>query len=389
MKQVFRTLCAVGAMLYAGDVSAMDVANKGSVAQGNDFRNVQKFDSFSQVPNKFQEEFFQEFHVNDGADTINGVQIIVNGVPIIADYIGEKAAPGKGVTCRPRIRGEEIYGISVHYMGSKNKCSEAKANCFDRGIGWHFNILRDGTITQFVPLSYKTFFAGSHSENQASSWNGYANLNDHHIGIMMFNDGWSETEDGKIVWPEYTKEQISSAKKLNDILCKEYKISPFNVIASSDGSMGRYPGPGPIFPFEKVFPFHPTEKVFSLDKFKEFTEQDWMDLAKIAGFNNPGENGAEYKCSFKQLVKTLYLHYVSKEARRNYVEHGVFTEAGQSDFQKMLLCLIASHYNFEDSNDLHDEEFIRKVDSFMSERGAHAKPLDSLIKDWNNLKIAN
>lgn len=386
MKQILRTLCAVGALIYAGDVSAMDIVGESSATRGNGFRNIQEFNSFSPVPEIFDKRLIQEFRVNDGADIINGVPIIVNGVPVIVDYIDKEAAPGKGVTHKPGE--EEWYGISYHYSAG-GRYSGLRDGCYMRGMGWHFNILQDGTITQFVPLGDVTFSAGAHSENRASLWNGYTNLNNHHIFIMMFNDGWSKTDDGRIVWPEYTKEQVDAAKKLVNVLVEEYEISPFNVIASSDGSMGRYPGPGPMFPFEEVFPFYLTEKKFDISEFSEFDEEDHIALLKIVGYNNNGGNGKEFKCSYGTYVETFCMHYISSKAKKNYSEHEGFTEADlkeiKSDFPRMLFSLIASRYNYMDSKGWYDKKFREDVNSFIEKR-EYAKPLADLIQNWNELE---
>jgi len=84
-----------------------------------------------------------------------------------------------------------------------------------------------------------------------SQWAGRSGLNDTSIGIEIVNQ--ATDVDGVFTFPDYEASQIKALKQLvKNILQRYPDMSPKNVVAHSDISVGRKSDPGPKLPWKDL-----------------------------------------------------------------------------------------------------------------------------------------
>ena len=99
----------------------------------------------------------------------------------------------------------------------------------DSKVSAHYLIGLDGKIFQLVDEKNVAWHSGE------STWNGWPNVNKFSIGIELVN-----ANDGK---QKYPPQQIMSCASLVAAICKDYTISPKNVIGHKDIAPGRKTDP--------------------------------------------------------------------------------------------------------------------------------------------------
>lgn len=105
---------------------------------------------------------------------------------------------------------------------------------------------RDMRIFNLVDENERAWHAG------VSSWGGRSGLNDTAIGIETVN--LATDNNGTFVFPPYNPVQIEALKQLAvDIIQRYPDITPTNVLAHSDISLGRKSDPGAAFPWKQLY----------------------------------------------------------------------------------------------------------------------------------------
>ena len=104
----------------------------------------------------------------------------------------------------------------------------------------------DLRIFNLVDESERAWHAG------VSSWAGRSNLNDTAIGIEIVN--LASDADGKFVFPPFNDRQIAAVQQLAANIIQRYPdMTPVNIVAHSDISVGRKSDPGAAFPWKAFY----------------------------------------------------------------------------------------------------------------------------------------
>lgn len=163
--------------------------------------------------------------------------------------------------------GVNIDTLVYHYTASVNEKATDRTFMSREGrarVSAHFNILKNGTIVQYVDLDKAAWHAGG-----GSLPDGSGNMNYRSIGIEIENWGlltrtkgayyhWNKTskyngtpyiDDQGYVWDRYTREQIEALVNLGRELHEKYTFDHF--VGHQDLNVGKI-DPGPAFPGEEV-----------------------------------------------------------------------------------------------------------------------------------------
>ncbi len=368
MKQKFKALCAIGALLFAGDASAHFPEVFSNDAQNSGMRDIE-------VIKEYGDAEATVYHL-ENAKTVkkdkNGNQEKVFGV-----------------------REEKIDNITV--LGSV--CPDvkvAKEVFYNNGTSVHFYVQLEKEGNKIRPKIYELV----DPKNKAfcdgiSHFGGKSSLNNSTIGVMINTwvfyekdreeKGIYKKEDlGNLVqypgdsreWVVVSDDLIGAVADLILGLQKEYNIPLKNVNLYSTVTGRRADAPGPnIFNrlAEKGAVFYPTEKEFSSDLFKDLTEKNFLDFLYIFGFNK-GKDGREFEnLSNKNLLKMFKLQYST----------GDLSGEMNDKTKMMILSLIASYYNFEDPiTKSVDEAFRSDVRSYLSKN--KLAEVQAFIDNWSN-----
>ena len=217
---------------------------------------------------------------------------------------------------------KSIKYIIIHYTGMNKEFSAINRLCNIKSkVSAHFFIKKNGSLLNLVPPLYEAWHAGK------SSWKNLKSLNKYSIGIEIQNPGHNNN------YENFSKNQITSTKKLVKYLIKEYKINPKNVLGHSDIAPDRKKDPGEKFPWKE------------LSKFK-VSQWHNLDEKKLVKKRLILLNFSEDISFFKNLNKIGYL----KISQKNHNSKKKFlTKAFQRHFRQKLIngipdqeCLIIS-----------------------------------------------
>lgn len=295
----------------------------------------------------------------------------------------------KEVVFRDRAENEKlIKGIVLHYSVCPN-ADVIERVFYANGVSSHYDVNFEGEIFEFVNPVYIAFHAGK------SAWNGDIFLNKNFIGIEQDMWGYYESnleksyDYGKFgqpvqlpgddrKWFKFSDEQVRATGQLIFALQKKYNISGRNVVTHSDVAIGRKSDSGPMFPYKEIYEkygagYYPKSKYINLNRFSELTDNDYLKLLEIYGFNK-GENGQAFDLTANQIIKAFKLHFYP----------GDLSEDLNDNTKKMILNLIASYYNYTDliTHSL-DNEFRQDVNCFLNENKDRTQSLSELIMGWN------
>ena len=134
-----------------------------------------------------------------------------------------------------------IKFIIIHYTGMKDESKAIKRLTDAKSkVSSHYFIRNNGEVIIMVPDLFEAWHAGK------SSWGKYKSLNRYSIGIEINNPGH---QNG---YRNYKIKQISSLKKLLNLLIKKYNIKKNCVLGHSDISPMRKKDPGEKFPWKNL-----------------------------------------------------------------------------------------------------------------------------------------
>ena len=218
---------------------------------------------------------------------------------------------------------KSIKYIIIHYTGMKKEFLAINRLCNIKSkVSAHFFIKKNGSLLNLVPPLYEAWHAGR------SSWKNLKSLNKYSIGIEIQNPGHDNN------YENFSKNQITSTKKLVKYLIREYKINPKNVLGHSDIAPDRKKDPGEKFPWKE------------LSKFKASRWHN-LDEKKLVRKRLILLNFAEEISFFKNLNKIGYLKISQKN--HNLKKKKFLTKAFQRHFRQKLIngipdqeCLIIS-----------------------------------------------
>ena len=141
----------------------------------------------------------------------------------------------------PKRSKKMIKFIVIHYTGMKSESSAIKKLCDAKSnVSSHYYIKYNGDILQLVPELYKAWHAGK------SNWKNYSSMNKYSIGIEISNPGHQYN------YKKYTRQQITSLKKLLKYLMKKYNIKRQAILGHSDIAPDRKKDPGEKFPWNEL-----------------------------------------------------------------------------------------------------------------------------------------
>lgn len=148
-----------------------------------------------------------------------------------------------------------------------------------------------------------------------SSWAGRTNLNDTSIGIEIVNLA-SDDGNGNFEFPQFNKIQIEAVKQLALNIIQRYPdITPTQVVAHSDISVGNKSDPGAAFPWKELYKAgigawydndtkHKYEKSF--EKKGIPSNEDILNKLGKYGYNLDAANSDE---GFAFLIRAFQLHF--------------------------------------------------------------------------------
>lgn len=357
MKLNFFVLCSMEALLCSSNVCAT------AIVLGEDFKKTKE---------------------------INGISVVLRHLDNDKCVKISPATGKKEVVFRDRGKDEQqIKGIVLHYSVCPN--SDVIENVFyAAGVSAHYDVDFDGEKFEFVDPKYVAFHAGK------SAWNGVTALNKSFVGIEQDMWGYYESANNKLYdykkfgepvqlpgddrkWFKFSENQVESTGQLIFALQQEYKIPGRNVVTHSDVAIGRKSDAGPMFPYKEIFEkygagYYPKCKSIDLDKFSGLTDDDYLKLLEIYGFNK-GETGKAFDISNNQIIKAFKLHFYP----------GDLSEDLNDNTKKMIINLVASYYNYEDliTHSL-DGEFRKNIDLFLSGNVGKNQELSDFILNWRN-----
>jgi len=170
-----------------------------------------------------------------------------------------------------------IKFVIIHYTGMKSESSAIKKLCDSKSnVSSHYYIKYNGDILQLVPELYEAWHAGK------STWKNYNSINKYSIGIEISNPGH------QYHYKKYTRQQITSLKKLLKNLMKKYNIKRQAILGHSDIAPDRKKDPGEKFPWNELAKIK-LSWTHSLDvkKLKQFRKiRLSSSVEKISFFNN-------------------------------------------------------------------------------------------------------
>ena len=217
---------------------------------------------------------------------------------------------------------KSIKYIIIHYTGMNKEFSAINRLCNIKSkVSAHFFIKKNGSLLNLVPPLYEAWHAGK------SSWKNLKSLNKYSIGIEIQNPGHKNN------YENFSKNQITSTKKLLKYLIREYKINPKNVLGHSDIAPDRKKDPGEKFPWKEL-------SRFKVSQWHNLDEKILVRKRLIL------LNFAEESSFFKNLAKIGYLKISQKNHNSKKFS---LTKAFQRHFRQKLIngipdqeCLIIS-----------------------------------------------
>ena len=187
---------------------------------------------------------------------------------------------------------KEIKFIIFHYTGMRNEVKSINLLTSQKSkVSSNYFIKKNGEILTLVPDLFVAWHAG------ISSWQTYKSINKYSLGIEISNPG----HDHK--YKNFSKNQLTSLKKLLNILIKKYNINKKNVLGHSDIAPTRKKDPGEKFPWKEL-----AKKRLCL----------WHNLKvkELKKFRNKKINSIEKKIFFTNISKIGYdINNLDKEKK--------------------------------------------------------------------------
>lgn len=318
MKQKFKALCAVGALLFAGNVSATsDVFSPNEnkhftlkMVPFNDIKNARGVASFP--PGKPRLENESKYLASE-----KEVQVFE------WDFKNENCTAKNPDGSFQKVLGNRVASVEgISYLYSVGCSLQDAINAFySKGASAFYCVLPNGTIIQLgnpdTDVAYS--FGKSH-------WNGNTSLNKNFIGIMLITPSIAGDNDSEEVrkifgeptqfqgndwkWYGYPEAQTEAAGKLGNALQYKYGISSRNVTASYEVTSGRLPGPGPRFSFKKMFDefnvgFFPKSQQIDISQFSDLEFEDYITLLNIIGYNRGANGQKNDKATDQDLIQAF------------------------------------------------------------------------------------
>tara|TARA_Y100001970_G_scaffold293244_1_gene438749 strand:+ start:3166 stop:3912 length:747 start_codon:yes stop_codon:yes gene_type:complete len=141
----------------------------------------------------------------------------------------------------PKRSKKMIKFVIIHYTGMKSESSAIKKLCDTKSkVSSHYYVKYNGDILQMVPDLYNAWHAGK------STWKNYNSINKYSIGIEISNPGHQYN------YKKYTRQQITSIKKLLKYLITKYNINRQAILGHSDIAPDRKRDPGEKFPWNEL-----------------------------------------------------------------------------------------------------------------------------------------
>jgi N-acetylmuramoyl-L-alanine amidase len=166
--------------------------------------------------------------------------------PLAALGLAACASPGLRIDRTHVSSGQDsrVQFLVLHYTWAN---FESSLKILTGGpVSSHY-LVRDQPVEvyQLVDENRRSFHAG------VSSWQGSAGLNASSIGIEIVNAGGRPDASGKLVYADYSTEQIDAVLKLSEDIIKRHNIRPDRVVGHSDIAPSRKTDPGPKFPWKR------------------------------------------------------------------------------------------------------------------------------------------
>lgn len=384
MKQVLRTLCAVGAMLYSGDISAMDVANACSTMRNNNSKHIEslrKIKGFSVVVENLKNEECRKVGKDGKKETVWGNRVV----------------KPQGIVCLGSVG-----------TGDEN----IRSTYLDNGTSTNFMVvLRDGrwVVVQLADENKKTYHSGD------SHGFGFSRLNETHVGIMFetpvvfykeYKDGYGKLVQyygDNTVWYRPTNESVDVLANFIEALSGHLNLSKKDVVPSYAIKVMGFLAPGPdLYPMlaERGAVWWPDSKDYDFGKVSsELKGSDFMELVYLIGINRGNKDGAGFEKRTDQDVLRAFKFMYSVETEEDALEPLNSNVVGGADGHIVEFCsnrdlsgkltnntrrkiidVVASLSNA-------DKTFKERIyDSFISKAGKRAKGLTDIIEHWNEFK---
>ena len=141
-----------------------------------------------------------------------------------------------GLLCSARVYGPQIEALFTNTLDWDEHPYFQEIRGME--VSAHLLVRRDGSVTQFVPITQRAWHAGE------SCFRGTNRCNDFSIGIEL--EGEDETP--------YDDRQYAVLPDLVWAICETYSaISPREIAAHSDIAPGRKTDPGPAFDWLRLY----------------------------------------------------------------------------------------------------------------------------------------
>ena len=368
MRQKLGALCAASALLFVGDVGAYTP------------------DAFSNSGNSNSQR-----------------------LRVVEDYLDNSKCQS-GVCWRmPEKEGEvekKVDGGIMHYSGGYS-FEDAVNELLRKGASVSSCVDTDGTVRDTAPKGSQTYHSGK------SCYDGKVSLNGSRISNMIITPGGqkkvSDSQKDKFefvklkgsdrFWAKIPEDQTRAFAQNCIRQSLMYGYSPISYITSSDGTLARLPGSGPMLDYEMMFMeygvgIYPIVKKVSEDLLSGLSEDAFIKLLGAYGYNR-GKDGLPWK----KIVEEIPAN-VSEEERTGMISKGNFFKAVKhhyfsgnlyghltSEDKALLLNLFATRYYLEDpikEEGARDNKFISRVDSIIEENPEEMKGLSDFIKNWKD-----
>ena len=136
--------------------------------------------------------------------------------------------------------------LILHYTALNNEKSINVLTTQSVSSHYLVNDVDDKEIYQLVDENKRSYHAG------ISHWRGFEQLNDTSIGIEIVNAGYTTTA-GQKVFVEFPEWQIKKIAALIKDISTRYAIPAQYILAHSDIAPTRKQGPGPTFPWKRLY----------------------------------------------------------------------------------------------------------------------------------------
>ena len=217
-------------------------------------------------------------------------------------------------------KAKNIKFIIFHYTGMRKEIDAINLLTDQKSkVSCHYFIKKNGEILTLVPDLYVSWHAG------ASSWKRFVSINKNSIGIEISNPGH------QYHYKKYTRQQITSLKKLLKHLMKKYNIKRKAILGHSDIAPDRKKDPGEKFPWNELAKIKLSwTHSLEVKKLKQFRKiRLSSSLEKISFFNNLRKLGYMRINLIRSKKKTNFL---IKAFQRRFLPKNVTGKIDQKTF---------------------------------------------------------